>query len=482
MLQLLHATKTLLWNANPAAARRTWADPARFCRTGWNISYVTSIRSKATRGPLTAPVLLGLAQAFSVNLADFGQEDTDRLIGDLRQALADPVFSGLLPNTQDLKTIAANTPWFAHAFLSLHLAFRRANERTQILDQAFSSERTETERDPGALAPYEEVRDFLHYRGNYLDRLDRSAESLAEDIIVGESVHGTHLADYLFKQHGIRVESEKVDPSSLLHSPSRPRRARALAARRHRSCEQGLSHRPSDRPDRTGKRDRARSLPAASFRANGAATITRIALGNYFAGALVMPYERFLNAARNLRYDVERLCTMFGASFEQVGHRLSTLQRPGDRGVPFYFVRVDRAGNILKRHSSTRFQFARFGGTCPLWNVHEAFSAGDRTLVQIAEMPDGVRYLSVARAATKSGGSHLAPPRHFALGIGCEISYAQDVVYADGIDIKTAPVTKIGVSCRICERGDCPQRAAPPIDRPLIVDPDRRDFVPFRFS
>jgi predicted transcriptional regulator len=222
-------------------------------------------------------------------------------------------------------------------------------------------------------------------------------------------------------------------------------------------------------------------IVGAGFRTGGAAAITRIALANYFAGALIMPYDRFLAAARATRYDVERLCHLFGTSFEQVGHRLSTLQRPSARGVPFYFVRVDRAGNILKRHSSTRFQFARFGGTCPLWNVHEAFEAGHRTLVQIAEMPDGVRYICIARAATKTVGSHLSPPRHYALGIGCEISYAQDVVYADGIDLRTSPVTKIGVSCRICERVDCPQRAAPPIDRSLVVDPDRRDFVPFRF-
>ena len=194
-----------------------------------------------------------------------------------------------------------------------------------------------------------------------------------------------------------------------------------------------------------------------------------------------MPYERFLAAARTMRYDAERLANMFGTSFEQVGHRLSTLQRPNARGVPFYFVRIDRAGNIIKRHSSTQFQFARFGGTCPLWNVHEAFEIGDRTSVQIAEMPDGIRYICVARQANKAVSSHLAPPRHYALGIGCEIAYAQDVVYADGLDLRNGPVTQIGVNCRLCERADCLQRAAPPIDRPLVVDPERRDFVPFRF-
>ena len=223
-------------------------------------------------------------------------------------------------------------------------------------------------------------------------------------------------------------------------------------------------------------------VASANFRSPDGEAIMRLALANYFAGAVLMPYARFLEAAQKTRYDAERLSFMFGTSFEQVGHRFSTLQKPGAKGVPFYFVRFDRAGNIIKRHSSTRFQFARFGGTCPLWNVHEAFEAGGRTIVQIAEMPDAVRYLCVARAVTKTGGSHLAPARHYALGIGCELAHASRVVYADQLDLKTAPVTPIGVSCRMCERHECPQRAAPPVDRALLVDPDRRDFVPYRFA
>ena len=226
-------------------------------------------------------------------------------------------------------------------------------------------------------------------------------------------------------------------------------------------------------------------VASGNFRTKDAAAITRLALANYYAGAVLMPYERFLDAARKTRYDVERLCFTFGTSFEQVGHRFSTLQRPNAKGIPFYFVRIDRAGNIIKRHSSTRFQFARFGQTCPLWNVHEAFEAAGRTLVQIAEMPDGYRYICVARALTKSGGSHLAPSRHYALGIGCELGHASDVVYADMLDLKSTLVTPIGVSCRICERHECPARAVPPIDRALASDAERREVVrsevvPFR--
>lgn len=447
-------------------------------RLGISASYLNQIENN--QRPLTAPVLLGLAQAFSVNLSDFAADDSERLIADLKEALADPVFAGLVANGQDLKSIATNAAWFAHAFLGLYLAFRRSHERMRLLDEAISTEQTGIGPDSGTLLPYEEVRDFLHYRSNYFDRLDQAAEALAEEIGFIEGAGLTELTAYIWKHHAVRIENEKVEPNSRF-------------MRRFDRVGRVLWLRETiDLPTRTfliahqiAQLEQADAIEAivksAGFKSDGAAGITRIALANYFAGALIMPYGRFLHAAKTARYDVERLCQIFGTSFEQTGHRLSTLQRPDARGVPFYFVRIDRAGNILKRHSSTRFQFTRFGGTCPLWNVHEAFEARNRTLVQIAEMPDGMRYLSIAQAVAKSGGSYLAPPRYYALGIGCEIAYAQDVVYADGLDLKAGPFTKIGISCRMCERTDCAQRAAPPVDRSLIVDPDRRDFFPVRF-
>ncbi|MGP0060950.1 MAG: helix-turn-helix domain-containing protein [Beijerinckiaceae bacterium] len=447
-------------------------------RLGISTSYLNQIENN--QRPVTAPVLLSLAQAFSIDIAEFAQEDTEHLIHDLKEALADPLFAGVTPSTRDLKSIAANTPWFAHAFLSLHMTFRRTSERSQLFNEPISSEPAGG-GELGVLLPYEEVRDFFHYRANHFDRLDRAAETLADEIMSGEQAPHLRLAEYLLEKHAVRVETEGVDPSSRFMRRF-DRIGRVLWLR------DGLasSTRAFLIAYQIGVLEQEQEIEqivaSASFRSYGAAAITRIGLANYFAGALMMPYQRFLAMARSTRYDVERLCNLFGTSFEQTGHRLSTLQRPNARGVPFYFVRIDRAGNITKRHSSTHFQFARFGGTCPLWNVHEAFEAGDRTLVQIAEMPDGLRYLCIARAATKSVYSHLAPPRYYALGIGCEISYAQDVVYADGFDLRSAPVSKIGVNCRLCERNDCAQRATPPIDRALLVDPDRRDFVPFRFA
>ncbi|MBY0395949.1 MAG: short-chain fatty acyl-CoA regulator family protein, partial [Thermoleophilia bacterium] len=203
----------------------------------------------------------------------------------------------------------------------------------------------------------------------------------------------------------------------------------------------------------------------------------------YFAGAALMPYRTFLEAAHETRHDIERLGLIFGASIEQVAHRLATLQRPGAKGVPFFFVRVDQAGTITKRHSATRLQFARFGGACPLWNVHQAFETPGRFLRQLAETPDGVRYLCLARDVSKTGGSFNAPVRRFAIGLGCEISHARALVYADDLDLSNARAfAPIGISCRICERRDCHQRSVPPLERRLRIDPDRRGILPYEVA
>ena len=196
-----------------------------------------------------------------------------------------------------------------------------------------------------------------------------------------------------------------------------------------------------------------------------------------------MPYSPFLKAAETCRYDIEALQNSFQVSTEQVCHRLSTLQRQGNRGVPFYFVRVDQAGNISKRQSATSFHFARTGGACPLWNVHEAFSFPQQVLTQVAEMPDGQRYFCIARQVSQGGGAYRARAKRFAVGLGCELEHAHRLVYADGLDLGSPALTvPIGPGCRVCPRQDCPQRAFPPAGQALNVDISRQQFGPYGFA
>ncbi|MFG1185385.1 MULTISPECIES: helix-turn-helix domain-containing protein [Xanthobacter] len=441
-------------------------------------SYINQIESN--QRPLTASVLIAISRTFAVDITSFGAEDLDRLVADLRETAADPLFKDLDLGLQDMKAVANLSPAFAHAFLRMHVALRRTAEWRASLDDMITAGVT-----PGAdeskLIPYEEVRDFFHYIDNYVDGLDRAAENAATSLGIMEGGEpGAAIAAHLARRHQVQVEIGPADPDAPL-SRYDPRARRLVlsgvlpaATRAFRMAVTMAQLEHGALVEHT--------VSSGAFRSQTAGEICRLALQNYFAGALILPYRRFLELARRLRHDLDRMALETGASLEQVCHRLSTLQRPGAKGVPFYFAKVDRAGNITKRHSATRFQFARHGGACAAWNVHEAFEVAGRTLVQVGEMPDGARYICLARAVSSPALRHGQPARAYAFGLGCEVSFAHDIVYADGLDLKAAPVAKLGVSCRICPRRDCDLRAFPPLDRDIRIDENVRDIVPFTIS
>ncbi len=190
-----------------------------------------------------------------------------------------------------------------------------------------------------------------------------------------------------------------------------------------------------------------------------AQALLRIGLANYFAGALILPYRDFLHTAEATGYDIDLIAARFGVGFETTCHRLSTLQRPQARGVPFFFIRVDRAGNISKRQSATDVHFSRIGGSCPLWAIYEAFARPGEILRQIAQMPDGRSYLWIARMVTHGRGGFGAPVKTFAVALGCDLAHAERLVYAQGLDLRNpAQATPIGPGCKLCDRTACPQR------------------------
>jgi XRE family transcriptional regulator, fatty acid utilization regulator len=166
--------------------------------------------------------------------------------------------------------------------------------------------------------------------------------------------------------------------------------------------------------------------------------------------------------------------------FETVCHRLSTLQRPRQRGVPFSFVRVDRAGNMSKRQSAAGFHFSRVGGSCPLWNIYEAFATPGKILTQVVVLPDGKRYFWVARTVARNIGGYGTPGKLFTVGLGCEVRHAGRLVYSAGLDVDhREAATPIGMGCKVCERPACPQRAFPAIGNALTVDENTSTFVPY---
>ncbi|MCB1419596.1 MAG: DUF2083 domain-containing protein, partial [Notoacmeibacter sp.] len=442
-------------------------------KLGISTSYLNQLENNQRH--MTAPVLLALAENFAVDIASLSANDGDRLLADLAEALADPVFSGQQPSAQDLKLVVQNAPGVARAFLSMHQALRRAGEQLAELDDTL--ERAGALNEP---TPYDEVRDFFHYIDNYVHDLDLAAETLAGEMVGGTRNRVRVMADHIERRHRVRVMIStegapglrRYDPASRVLALN----GRADAATNAFQIAHQIALLEHDAIIEA-------ILARAEFRADGAAAICRIGLANYFAGAAMLPYGEFAAAARGLRHDLDLLADRFGASIEQVGHRLSTLQRPGAKGVPFFFARVDQAGNITKRHSATKLQFARFGSACPLWNVHRAFETPGRIIRQLAETPDGARYLCLATAVSKRSGGFRDPVQRHALALGCEIGHAGELVYADDLDIASeAAFEPIGISCRICERRNCHQRAVPPLKRKLSVDRNLRETIPYAFE
>ncbi|GAA4793297.1 short-chain fatty acyl-CoA regulator family protein [Streptomyces sanyensis] len=433
---------------------------------GISPSYLNQMEHDAR--PLTVPVLLRLTETFGVDPGFFSERDTTRLVADLREALAGEIAKGRV-TPADLAELAARMPAAAGVLLDL-------GRRNQQLSERLAGAADGRDGEPAAVSsPHEEVRDFFYRRQNYLHDTDLAAEDLAADIGIrpGEVIGA--LTARLAGAHGVHLAAESGD---RLHHYDEATRVLHLSTRL----------RPGRRAFRMATQlallehgDAIGLLAAEDFpRGSETHSLVRIGIAHYFAAALILPYTAFHSAAEEARYDIERLTDRYGLGYETVCHRLSTLQRPRLRGVPFSFVRVDRAGNMSKRQSATGFHFSRAGGTCPLWNVYEAFAAPGRIHVQIAEMPDGHRYLWTARAVTRHRGGWGEPGRTYAVGLGCEIRHAHRLVYSDGLDLdNTSAATPIGMGCRVCERLDCSQRAAPPLGRTLLIDHNSSTFVPY---
>lgn len=451
---------------------------------GLSPSYLNQLEQN--QRPLTVPVLLKINAAFGVDVQMFSEDDEARMIAGLREVLADGAPQESV-SLAEIREIAANMPAVGRSLLSLHKRHRQAVERLEALSAGMGGERTDAGAAGMPAMPFEEVRDFFFARQNYVAELDEAAAQLAASLAVDARNVGDALVQRLKERHGVSVVWARTQAQGQGVAPMDG------SQQRHFDPQQKLLRLSADLDagqhafqmatqlaflEMGGSLQRLAADPGLTSDASRA--LARIGLANYFAGAVLLPYDVFLQAAESLRYDIDQLGRRFGVGFETVCHRLSTLQRPDARGVPFFFIRVDRAGNISKRQSATHFHFSKVGGTCPLWNVYEAFAQPGRVLTQLARMPDGRAYLWVARTVSRGAGGFGAPGKTFAVALGCDMVHASRLVYSRGLDTTDPTVpTPIGMGCKVCEREACPQRAFPFIGRPLDVNENESRFTPY---
>jgi XRE family transcriptional regulator, fatty acid utilization regulator len=436
-------------------------------RLGISASYLNLIEHE--QRTVSGSLLIKIAEIFHVDLAALSGAEERRLEVALREVFTDPLLAAETVPEAEVAMLAGSAPNAARALLALYRAWRVAREDSSGI--ALPSGRR-------LLLPYEEARDFFDNRANHFPALEEAAEAIVACCGGGALAEQSDaLAERLRRVHGLTVTIEPLDgmlrrfhsdPPQLALAESLPRASRAFQMAFQLALLEA--------------KDAAESvLDAAPPSSPEAAMLIRIGLLNYLAGAILMPYAAYLDTVQALRHDMEAVATRFGVSFEQACHRLSTLQRPAARGVPFFFVRVDPAGNVSKRFSAAGFPFARYGGSCPRWVVHTAFSQPGTVQVQVAELPDGSAYLCFARTVTRPAVRWGEPRPVHVVALGCSIADAGKLAYADGLDLEGAKVG-IGLSCRLCDRQGCRSRAFPPLQHRLVVDPQTSSATPYRFE
>lgn len=437
---------------------------------GLSTSYVNQLEND--QRPITVPVLLTLTERFDLPSHYFAPESDARLISDLREVLADAPATAA-----QVEELVARMPTVGQTLVNLH---RRLHDTTADLEALHSRANTETTATSQQPMPFEEVRDFFYDRKNYIGELDVAAEDLFNENRLRIGGLDGQLAELLADKLGVTVvidDGQVLDPNSKRLFVPEPK---VLYLARWLHPGQRAFQLATQIALLTQDRLITGIIAGDDQLSDDSRGVARIGLANYFAGALLLPYLRFLEAAESFRYDIDYLARRFAVGFETICHRLSTLQRPNARGVPFIFVRTDSAGNISKRQSATAFHFSRVGGNCPLWVVHHAFSRPGQFLTQVAQMPDERTYFWIARTTTTEPSRYLGPDKSFAIGLGCDVTHADKLIYSVGIDLADAEsIVPIGAGCKICDRPACPQRAFPYLGHPVYVDPHSSTDLPY---
>lgn len=423
--------------------------------------------------PLPAHLLVRLAQIFHVDLQAFADDNQLRLADSLQEVFADPLLEEHGVTTTDVRDLA-ESPAAARAVIALFHAYRSSVSSMRDLASQLYDGRAFHGVDPAHL-PSEEASDVIQEHVNFFPELETAASELAKRASLDRADMYRCLTGYLRSEHGVKVVLTPVSRDGGLIRRYDPA-AKTLSlsevlppwSRQFQVAHQLGLIAAAPAIDALIERSQKNLTTPESVK------LCRVALANYFAAALLMPYDDFHRLAEEVRYDIELLQHHYTASWEQVCHRLTTLRKSGAAGVPFHFVRVDIAGNISKRFSGTGIRFARFSGSCPRWDVHAAFLTPGRIRTQLSTMPDGTAYFCIARTIRKSYG-YASGDALMAVGIGCPVRDARKLVYADGYDLDNLEAAvPIGVTCRLCERLDCEQRAFPPMQHGLKVDENMR--------
>ncbi len=433
---------------------------------GVSASYVNMLENN--QRSLSVQMLMAISETYEVDWRNLVKDPPRNLLVDLRNIIQDPAFGADVPDLQELRAAIDHAPKLVDCFVKLHSDYSSTLEKIMRQDEAGPSQAL------AAASPEALIYNFFRSNDNYFDVLERKAESLREkEPCSSENVYFV-LKDRLKQTHGIAAQTKPMEEmQEALRLYDKQARAVYLSeALDFQNRVFQLAHVLC----LVEFEDVLDELTASSGIKNDRGLARcQVELANYFAAAFLMPYREFRATSEALHYDVERIAVKFNCSYEQVCHRLTTMQRPNAKGVPFFFLRIDRAGNVSKRFNATSFNLAEFGGSCPVWNIHTAFKSPGEVLPQFVELPDGKRFFTLSRTSDRPAFSNETKDHRLTVAIGCEMKYAHLVGYAKTFNLQVPNLfSPIGINCHVCPRQACPQRAHQPMFMELPIDPRRR--------
>ena len=416
---------------------------------------------------LSLRILIGLLEQYGVDWHDILNDDEDRTLMELKSALNDPIFNNSSISARELQIISDSAPEFASNFIKLLKDYRQlVGVMTRLGGEGMPTSVIKVSSE--AL-----IHDFFCDNLNHFPKLEDAAETLTRTLPFETENQYLFICERLKRKHNIKVKIQKVETmGDTLRIFNREEKEIWLSeAFDSINRKFQLLHLICLIEEET-------LLNKITLNMGDQSPLTinrcKVELANYFAAALLMPYEAFLSMAENVAYDIDRLAIRFGVSVEQVCHRLTTLQRNGRRGIPFFFLRIDKAGNVTKRFNATAFQIAQYGGACPVWNLHTAFRTPG-SVPQFVEMTDGEKFFTLSRTTERPTHNSETQDRRLVMSLGCKVDHAEKLAYATPLAPQENRVfAKIGINCHLCPREGCSQRAHQPMVKELNFDPSRR--------
>ncbi len=430
-------------------AKQTQAEMAK--TLGISNSYVNMLEKNERS--VSVSVLLRLFEAYGVDWREIADEDDAATLTNLRTAFQDPLFDGQSPDLTQLRALMSHAPDVAQSFLQLHHAYRTVTDRLLVVGNA-----SETDLNILRASPEAVVHDFFRDNRNHFPELEAAAAGFWEGERLDNDEVYAALKRRLKDRLGLttRVVPVAEMPETLREYDDYNREVRLSEGLDHPNRVFQLAH-------TIGLIEQREVIDGILSRIDldepAGLNRCRVELANYFAASVLMPYEAFLKEALASKYDFAHLSLRFGVSFEQACHRATTLQRDAAQGVPLFFLRIDKAGNVTKRFNSTGFQLAEYGGACPRLDVHTCFRSPGSVVSQLVEMPDGGRFFVFSRTVDRPRFTRHSKDKRLVVALGCSVEHLDAIGYAEGLLRGTQKATEVGINCRICPRANCDQRA-----------------------